>query len=350
MSNPLAAELDHVLTHTQGVWDDLRGARLFITGGTGFFGTWLLESFAWANDRLGLDARATVLSRNPDRFKVKAPHLAEHKAIEFAAGDVTEFGFPAGPFSHVIHAATDSATSLNDEDPLCMIDTIVNGTRRVLEFARVSGARKFLLTSSGAVYGRQPSDLSHIPEDFPGAPDPANPRSAYGEGKRMAELLCTIYAERHGIDAKIARCFAFVGPHLPIDAHFAVGNFVRDALRGGPISVIGDGTPYRSYLYAADLAVWLWTILCKGVPRRAYNVGSDAALSIRSLAGTVSNAAGGAIHVTIAGQPVPGQPASRYVPAIGRAAADLGLAVHIPLLEALRRMIRWHVSRFHNSR
>src|SRR5215471_16782379 len=109
MRHPLERDLDYILTRKAGLWDELRGARLFITGGTGFFGTWLLESLAWANDRLGLDAEATVLSRHPERFQRHVPHLAGHSAINFQRGDVTTFEFPPGPFSHIIHAATESA-------------------------------------------------------------------------------------------------------------------------------------------------------------------------------------------------------------------------------------------------
>ena len=121
MNNPLAEDLDHVLAHTEGLWDELRGQRIFITGGTGFFGCWLLESFAWANEKLNLGAKAVVLSRNPDAFHKKAPHLASNTSIAFHAGDVRDYEFPKGSFTHVIHAATESSTRVNEENPLAMM-------------------------------------------------------------------------------------------------------------------------------------------------------------------------------------------------------------------------------------
>ncbi len=339
--NPLANDLDHVLAHTQGLWDELRGARIFITGGTGFFGCWLLESFAWANDRLNLGAQALVLTRSPEAFRRKAPHLTAHPAIQSHVGDVRSFEFPPGAFSHVIHAASEASAKLIDENPLLMFDTIVEGTRRTLEFARHSGAKKFLLASSGAVYGRQPPELTHIPEDYTGGPDPAGSQWSYGEGKRAAEMLCALYARQHGLSPKIARCFAFVGPYLPLDMHFAIGNFIGDALKGGPIRVNGDGTPFRSYLYAADLAVWLWTILLRGEPCRPYNVGSDRAWSIAETAEVVATQHQPPLPIHIAHRPKPGKLAERYVPNSHRAQSELGLSANIPLGEAIRRTIDW---------
>jgi nucleoside-diphosphate-sugar epimerase len=338
--NSLAADLDHVLAHTAASRQQLRGGRLFITGGTGFIGCWLLESLVWANDRLGLDADAVVLTRNPDAFAHKAPHLAQHPRITLHAGDVRSFDFPDGKFSHVIHAATESATTLNADEPLAMLDTIVRGTERALDFARHCGAARFLLTSSGAVYGRQPPEIAEVPEDFTGAPDPCDPHSAYGEGKRVAEHLCTLYHRRHGLQTTIARCFAFIGPYLPLDAHFAAGNFLRDGLAGKPIRVQGDGTPMRSYLYAADLAIALWTILTHGSAGRPCNVGGDRAVSIADLARAV--AAHFAVPVSIARPAVNGTLPARYVPNVTRARNELGLCSHIALADAIDRTARWH--------
>ena len=350
--NPLAEDLDHILRHTEGLWEPLRGGSVFITGGTGFFGRWLLESFAHVNRVLSLNARATVLSRNPDTFRKTAPHLATDPSIALVHGDVRDFTaakvdaqLPADwPRRHgfLIHAATEANAKQNAENPLPMLDTIVTGTRAALDFALATGVRRFLLTSSGAVYGQQPPEITHVPEDYAGAPDCTRTLSAYGEGKRLAELLCACYTEKHGLECVIARCFAFVGPFLPLDAHFAIGNFIRDALRGDPIRVGGDGTPNRSYLHAADLAVWLWTMLFRGKPGRAYNVGSSEDLTIRDLAERVSTTMHPAMQVQIAAVPQPGKAPSKYVPSVERALSELGLKASIDLAGAIKRTISWH--------
>ncbi len=339
MKNLIAADCDHVLDQTRDLWAEFNGKRLFLTGGTGFFGCWLLASLTRAIDVLGLDTKAVVLTRNPNGFKRKAPYLASHPSVALYAGDVRSFPFPTGKFSHVIHAATDADAALNHEHPLLMLDTIVNGTRHTLDFACACSAEKFLLTSSGAVYGPQPPSISHIQEDYGGAPNPLDRSSAYGEGKRMAEYLCGVYAKQYGIQAKVARCFAFVGPYLPLDKHFAIGNFICDGLRGGPIRVNSDGTPFRSYLYAADLVIWLWTILTSGATCRPYNVGSENDLSIGALAKTVAACFDPAPEVCIIQRPDFNKPPQRYVPSTQRAKIELNLKQTIDLQDAITRVI-----------
>jgi dTDP-glucose 4,6-dehydratase len=338
--NLLAHDLQHVVEQTADVWPLLRGSRLFITGGTGFFGHWLLESMLWANDRMRLGLRATVLTRDPARFNNKAPHLAMDPAIEMLAGDMGSFAFPRHNIDFVIHAATETVGAPGTFDPMWKLEADVSGTRRVLAMARELGARRMLLTSSGAVYGRQPSELTQVPEDYAGAPDLTDLQSAYGEAKRVCEFACAA-SGKGGPETVIARCFAFVGPHLPLDSNYAIGNFIRDALSGGPIVVAGDGTAVRSYLYAADLAVWLWRLLLEGTPGRAYNVGSDAAVTINQLARMVARIASPAAEVQVLGK-ADGRPPQRYVPSIDRAGAELGLRPVVPLSDAIERTARWH--------
>jgi nucleoside-diphosphate-sugar epimerase len=344
-TNQLAHDLDHVLARTEPLWQELRGQRILVTGATGFFGCWLLESFAWANRRLNLNARAVALSRRPQMLAQKAPHLASDPAIALHAADVRCDDFPnkefsEDTFSHVIHAATDASAALNQQTPSVMFDTIVTGTRRTLEFATANSVRKFLFVSSGALYGTQPPQVAQVNESFSGGPDPLDPASAYAEGKRSAELLCALAASSH-LEIKIARCFAFVGPYMQLDAHFAIGNFIYDRLRHRPLRVQGDGTAVRSYLYAADLMVWLWTILFQGQSLRAYNVGSENALNIATLARAVVDALPPAVDVNIASTATPGAPVHRYVPCTARARGELGLRAEVTLREAIGRTHAW---------
>jgi len=340
-----SADLDHVLTHTARLWPALAGERLFITGGTGFFGIWLLESLLHARQRLQLDLRATILSRSPERFLAQHPHLAGQTALDWWRGDIRDFAFPGQTHRYILHAATETYARAQPQAPLSNFDAIVQGTRRVLDFALHTGARQVLLTSSGAIYGPQPLDRIQVPESHLGGPDCTDPAATYGEGKRVAELLCALYHHQHGLDVKIARCFAFVGPQLALDKHFAIGNFMNDVLQDRDIAIQGDGTPLRSYLHAADLVIWLLTILLRGAPLRPYNVGSDQALSIADLARQVATSLPGRERqVCIARPPQPGKPPARYVPDISRARSELGLEVRIPLPDAIRRTLDWYLT------
>ncbi len=341
-THPLLTDLELILERTLPLWEQVRGQRIFITGGTGFFGKWLLESFVWANKKLNLDASATILTRNPAAFEKKYPHLFQQPSLQFYTGNIVDFIFPAGEFSHVIHAATEVNTSLNQNNPALMFDTIVSGTRRALEFARFCGAHCFLLVSSGAIYGKQPADVTHLSEEYVSDLKVNDSASAYAAGKYAAEHLCYLHAKQHNLEIKIARCFAFVGPYLPLDTHFAIGNFIRDGLKGGPIHVAGDGTPYRSYLYAADLMVWLWTILFCGESLRPYNVGSDEALSIAEIAYLVAKTFTPHLTVTVAKPPLPTILPERYVPDVSRARNELGLIPTVNLADAIQFTANWY--------
>jgi dTDP-glucose 4,6-dehydratase len=339
----LAPDLDTVVERNEEDFATFKGARFFITGGTGFVGSWLLETLAWANRRLELGASAVVLTRNPDAFASAAPHLLCDPAISFRRGDVRGSTSIWGTFDAVIHAATTASTSFKENDPLKMIETIVDGTRRVLELARRNGAIPFLFTSSGAVYGEQPPDVERIGEDYLGGPNTLQPKFAYHEAKRLAEMLCAIEAGNGGLQTKIARLFTLVGPYLPLDRHFEIGNFIGDVLRGRAIDVANGGTAVRTYLYAADVATWLWRILARGETSRAYNVGSEHTINVAEAARIVAAVNGGVNEVVVRGTHAehPLKP-TRYVPSTLRARSELGLSERVELDEAIRRTLIWH--------
>lgn len=340
--NPLAADLDLIVEAAEEDIRRLDDLRLFVTGGTGFVGTWLLETLVWSTQRRGAGPVVEVLTRDPSAFRERSPHLAGAGCVELRQGDVRRPIATAGSPDAIIHAATPASREFNENSPRLMVDTVVDGMRNVLEVADTAGGPRLLFTSSGAVYGRQPPETTHISEDCMTAPDQMSVANAYHEGKRLAELLGAIATAGGVADVVTGRLFAFVGPHLPIDAHFAIGNFIRDALAGGPVVVEGDGTPFRSYQYAADLIVWMLALLVRGEPGRAYNVGSQEAISIADLAGLVARVIGDDVPVEVRGTPVDGQPSERYVPDCRRAERELDVRNSVSLEEALERTAAWH--------
>ena len=298
--------------------------RIFITGGTGFFGKSMLDYRLRHPDWKWAQAEWIILSRTPERFAEAYPQLANQAGISFVGGDVRDFAFPQGPFDAIIHAATSAVTTLSDGE---MTSVILDGARHLVDFAKAADCRTILFTSSGAVYGPRTEPAVES--------DECNPTTAYGKGKRAVEQMLV----DSGLDVKIARCFAFVGPYLNRNIHYAIGNFIQDCLDGTPIVINGDGTPLRSYLYADDLVEWLFAILERGESGRPYNVGSNHALSILELAERVRRVLGTRNEIIVKGKSEPGTKPSVYMPEIGRAQGELGLSVSVPLNEAIRRTV-----------
>jgi dTDP-glucose 4,6-dehydratase len=290
------------------------------------FGEPLTESSSW-----------TVLSRDPSAFLASYPQFGLLKNLSFIQGDIRTFNLPKKKFDAIIHAATPASATLERQNPEEMHSIVVDGTRHVLDLAKQCECKRFLMTSSGAVYGVQPPELTHIPETFP-----CNPVSAYGKGKLIAEQMCIEAGDKDGFTALIPRCFAFVGPHLPLDTHFAIGNFIQDCLNNRPIMINGDGTPLRSYLYATDLVEWLFKILLQGTHGRPYNVGSEHALSISDLARLVKRCAGTTNEVIVRQKPSEHHIPSRYVPSVSRATSELKLAQNVLLENAIQRTFMFH--------
>lgn len=299
--------------------------RLFMTGGTGFFGKSILD-YRLRHPEIASKSEFTILSRDPDAFKRQWPRLAEQRGVGFVKGDVRSLSTKGivsdgGSYDCILHFATSAVTTIPDAE---QTSVIVDGARAVLDFAKATNTSRILFSSSGAVYGPQSAPV--------GEDSPCLPTTAYGKGKLEAERMLV----NSGLDVRIARCFAFTGPYLNRRIHFAIGNFIEDALNGRRPELTGDGTPLRSYLYADDLVEWLLAIMERGETGRAYNVGSPSAISIRELADLV--------YATLTGNQSPVgemrteyRRPSVYVPKTLRAESELGLSVKVGLVEAVRR-------------
>lgn len=329
-------DLEQVVDQAASSLRDLTGARLFITGGTGFFGTWLVEALLWACDNRGADLDLTVLSRDPRAFCERNGHLATNPRLRFVTGDVRAFPFPNEHFDFVIHCAAGVQARATGE-PLASSETMTEGSRRVLSLAQSSGARSFLLVSSGAVYGSQGVD--RVPEEQIGSLDPMKQSSAYGLGKLMSEHLAALWHREYGLPVKIARCFAFLGPGMPLEGRFAAGNFFRDAVRGGPIRILGQQDTVRSYLYPSDLVAWLIAILVRGAVCRPYNVGSEDEVTIGALARLISDACPGHPRIVAPGGDT--RWSGRYVPSTARIRQELECQQTVTLNDAVTRTFGW---------
>ena len=336
MSNHFLKQVDQVVDRGGEIWRAFDGKPIFMTGGTGFFGRWLLECLLHAQKKFDLDLDIAVVTRNVAAFRDKAPRLGSAPAITFIQGDVQSFPLPAPKYAFVIHgAATSAKATFDGEHPLAKFDMAVNGARRVLDFAAQCRPERTLVLSSGNVYGGLSQDVGAITESYLGAPSTLDSEAGLGHGKRAAEFLCGCYADTHNLSLSIARCFSFVGAYLPLNIHYAIGNFIQNALFEPEITIRGDGTPLRSYLFAGDLVLWLVTILLHGQGRRIYNVGSDHMVALADLAHLVRDVVAPAKAVTILGQAT-GGPRSCYVPNIDRARSELNLDVWTTLDHAIR--------------
>lgn len=326
-------------------WKKLDGSRIFLTGAGGFFGKWLLETFLAARNKFNLDIKITVLLRKPNEFSNSYAEYIQQGVVSVVEGDIRNFSNPEKHFfTHVLHVAAGGNPSVKADEFL--FDNIVEGTRNILNFARQSGVQNFLYVSSGGAYGKQPNNLNFIDEDSPVWPHQIQYGYAniYGVAKRAAETLVACYAQEYGFQYSIARAFAFVGPLLPMQANFAIGNFIHNAVKGEDIIIKGDGTPLRSYLYASDLSTWLWKMVISP-KNNVYNVGSMEALSIEQLAQVVREEINPKINIQILENRTSiHSPPDRYLPSNKKIESEMGLVQKVSLRDAIKKTAKWYKS------
>lgn len=346
--NPRAMDLvredcAEVLQSQAQLLSPLRGDTLVVTGGTGFMGTWIAEMVACLNDQHGFGTRLHLIARSTDHFRATRPHLSNRRDITLVKSDVRHtIEFPKET-NWLIHAAASPDTSFHATSPLETLSVIGEGTSSVLRAVdRCAGLKMLLNVSSSLVYGPQPLELERIPESFPGAPPCGSSSAAYSEAKRFAETFCAAARSQARIPTLTARPFAFLGPYQPMDRPWAINSFIREALEGEPIQVLGDGQTVRSYLYAADMALWLLRMLSAGTAGQILNLGSPEGVSLRDLAAMVASHFNPSPEIQLRTAPGRSQPTTRMVPDVSVAQKSLGLSLRVSLATAIERTITWN--------
>lgn len=294
--NKIRKELEAIAAYDESLWRELEGKKIFATGCTSFIGTWIIYSFIHLNEKFGLGAKLTILTRSEAKFRAKFPEASSIAVVE---GDVRNFPLPSAEYDYLIHGATDVSSFQTGSNQSELIDVAYLGTKRVLALK----AKRALILSSGAVYGDMPL---HANETYSGGPLTNSAKAAYGEAKRITEVMMF---NEPGLSTSSARIFAASGPFLPMDSTYAFANFLKNCLDVQTIQINGNGLTTRSYLYGSDLVLWLWIILIRGDKNGIYNVGSDEEVSIKELAFKMAKVFGG--DVSVLGKD-PGF--SRYVP------------------------------------
>ncbi len=334
----IKADCQEVIAPTAPSLDKLKNQLVYITGGSGFVGTWLTEAVTFLNDNYNFNTSLILVSRNVDSFKENMPHLAARKDVSFVSADVKNIFEVPGDVSYVIHAAATPDNRKHASDPLGVMETITRGTSAVIDASvRLNSLKKILNISSGQIYGKQ-GDVEAISEHYNGSIDCNTITSVYPEAKRYAETVCCAYWSLFKIPIVTARPFSFIGPYQRLDKPWAINNFIRDALRSSTIRILGNGEPLRSYMYPSDMAHWLLRVLVDGKPSAAYNVGSPEGISLKDLAYKIKEASHAKSDIIIQHM---NDDRSRFLPDVKLSRETLDLDIQVPINEAVTRSIRW---------
>lgn len=308
---------------------------LLVIGGTGFFGKSILDSFSRGKLNKWDINKVYILARDTDILKTTNPELLGN-SVDLINADISNCTeLPNAEY--IIHAAASSDASKYLESPEGEQKNILLGTINFCRLMMNVNQSKILYVSSGAVYGSTSLYQTAFSEDDRFLPlyELDKNKKNYTAAKRDSEVEI-LKLGKAGVKVSIARCFSFVGKYLPRNQHFAIGNFIRDALNGEQIRVTAQPLVYRSYMHADDLVEWLMNIVNVSSDNcPVYNVGSNAPIEIRELAKKV----GKLLNTCVDYREPTIRSVDYYIPATYKAKAELGLELSINLEQAIKMTI-----------
>jgi nucleoside-diphosphate-sugar epimerase len=319
--------------------DELKNQKIYIAGGTGFIGSWIAEFITFLNDNYNFNASLVILSRNTESFREEKNHLSNRKDILYISGDIRNINELPNDISFIIHAAASPDNRNHVSNPIDTISTITKGTDNLIDSAfKLPHLKKFLYLSSGQVYGRSFTNKEFISENDFGRLDCNKITEIYSESKRLAEATCCAYSSQYKLPIVIARPFSFIGPYQSLSKPWAVNNFINDALNNKTIRIIGNGEPIRSFMYPADLVVWILKILISGKTNTSYNVGSPLGISLKNVANKIVKIAQTNVNIDIKYNNIDSY---SFVPDITLCENELGLKINYNIEETIQRSISW---------
>ncbi len=342
-------DADFIVEHQKDVFDALGNARVLLTGAAGFLGSFFLDVFDAYNRRhpatpIHVVALDTFIAALPERVA----HFAKNPHIALRKHDVTKPLEGSEKFDFIIHAASIASPIAYRQHPLETIDANVNGTWRMLELAQAQKSRSVLFLSSSEIYGDP--DPQHIPtkETYWGNVSSTGPRACYDESKRLGETLCTTFFRQHGTPVKIIRPFNVYGPGQRLNDQRIIPDMMRDAIKGGPLVLLSDGKPTRSFCYLRDFISGCLRLFVFGQNGESYNLGNDEEISIRALAELVAAVAGKGKPLEVRFETSKDSDylrdnPNRRCPDLGKAREAVGYKPIVGLREGLQRTLQSHL-------
>jgi len=304
--------------------------RTVITGGAGFIGSHLCERFlADGDDVICVDNMLTGAKRNivhlldNPKFRFLERNVSEPITIDGAVDNVLHFASPASPADYLAH-------------PIPTLKVGSLGTHNALGLAKAKEA-KFLLASTSEVYGDP--EVHPQREDYWGNVNPIGPRGCYDEAKRFAEAITMAYHRYHGVKTRIVRIFNTYGPRMRLNDGRCLPNFMRQALKGEPLTIYGKGDQTRSFCYVSDLVEGIVRLLGADYSEPV-NIGNPAEITVLQLAEEIL-ALVKETSSRIEYEPLPQDDPKRRKPDITRAQSLLGWQPRVDRADGLKRTLEY---------
>ncbi|WP_165071580.1 UDP-glucuronic acid decarboxylase family protein [Paludisphaera rhizosphaerae] len=304
--------------------------RTVITGGAGFVGSHLCERFLAEGDEvLCVDNLLTGSLRNIDHLKTNA----KFRFIEHNVSEPIEID---GPVDNVLHFASPASPADYLAHPIPTLKVGALGTHNALGLAKAKDSR-FLLASTSEVYGDP--DVHPQVEEYWGNVNPIGPRGCYDEAKRFAEAITMAYHRYHGVKTHIVRIFNTYGPRMRLNDGRVLPNFMKQALRGEPITLYGDGDQTRSFCFVTDLVDGIYRLLHSDYALPV-NIGNPAEITVAQLAKEIIELVGDTKSQVIH-EPLPQDDPKRRRPDITKAQKLLGWNPKVDRADGLKTTLEY---------